>query len=356
MAKKIIKLKAPGRVCLFGDHQDYLGLPIIACAIDRYVNLEARLSGGEVFNVDLPDIGIQRSLSIHPLKELEINKGDHLGYALSLLYKKGYRFAQGYDISIKGDLAINAGLSSSSALTVVWIQFLLSISKRSVRLDATKIAQLAYESEVTERGGAGGKMDQYTIALGKLIYLETDNNAAVRQLDANLPQMIIAESGIPKDTDGFLNSVKQNTFKAIRQASQIDKDFDLYKADLNSLASISTKINIELWPYLEAAVGNHQITKKALQELEEDILDIDKLGMLMNQHHTLLKDNLSVTVPLIDKMIDAANKAGAIGAKIVGSGRGGCIVALATSVNESSIIEALLKTGAKAAYAVNMAE
>ena len=29
MQNKIIS-KAPGRVCLFGDHQDYLGLPIIA--------------------------------------------------------------------------------------------------------------------------------------------------------------------------------------------------------------------------------------------------------------------------------------------------------------------------------------
>ena len=34
MQNKIIS-KAPGRVCLFGDHQDYLGLPIIATTIDK---------------------------------------------------------------------------------------------------------------------------------------------------------------------------------------------------------------------------------------------------------------------------------------------------------------------------------
>ena len=29
-----IEVTAPGRICLFGEHQDFLGLPVIACAID----------------------------------------------------------------------------------------------------------------------------------------------------------------------------------------------------------------------------------------------------------------------------------------------------------------------------------
>jgi galactokinase len=38
--KEIISL-ASGRTCLFGDHQDYLGLPVIACAINRNIKLTA---------------------------------------------------------------------------------------------------------------------------------------------------------------------------------------------------------------------------------------------------------------------------------------------------------------------------
>ena len=34
--------KAPARICLFGDHQDYLGLPVIACAIDKYIIVEGK--------------------------------------------------------------------------------------------------------------------------------------------------------------------------------------------------------------------------------------------------------------------------------------------------------------------------
>ena len=39
--------KAPGRVCLFGDHQDYLGLPIIACAIDRFIEIQGSENDSE---------------------------------------------------------------------------------------------------------------------------------------------------------------------------------------------------------------------------------------------------------------------------------------------------------------------
>ena len=40
---------APARICLYGDHQDYLNLPIIAIAINRYIKVEAKsnLEGGE---------------------------------------------------------------------------------------------------------------------------------------------------------------------------------------------------------------------------------------------------------------------------------------------------------------------
>jgi galactokinase len=34
---KQILVSTPGRICLFGEHQDYLGLPIIAAGISRRV-------------------------------------------------------------------------------------------------------------------------------------------------------------------------------------------------------------------------------------------------------------------------------------------------------------------------------
>ncbi len=70
----------------------------------------------------------------------------------------------------------------------------------------------------------------------------------------------------------------------------------------------------------------------------------------------MLRDNLKITVPKIDAMIDAALDAGAYGAKIVGSGGGGSIVALSSMGNEKNISEAIKKAGGKDAYPVHVSK
>ena len=54
---KNITTMAPGRTCLFGDQQDYLGLPVIACAIDRHIQLKATKNDVSKLVIDKPGIG-----------------------------------------------------------------------------------------------------------------------------------------------------------------------------------------------------------------------------------------------------------------------------------------------------------
>ena len=72
----MIEIFAPARICLFGDHQDYLGLPVIACAIDRYIKLSAVENKEKLLKIDLPDIGKERVI---PLVEpfISINIQDY---------------------------------------------------------------------------------------------------------------------------------------------------------------------------------------------------------------------------------------------------------------------------------------
>ncbi len=53
------------------------------------------------------------------------------------------------------------------------------------------------------------------------------------------------------------------------------------------------------------------------------------IGTLLNDHQKILRDVLGISTPKIDRMIEAALKAGAYGAKINGSGGGGCMFAYA---------------------------
>ncbi len=72
MYKKIIS-KAPGRVCLFGDHQDYLGLPIIATTINNEIKLEATQNNDRKFKIIKKDLGSTDVIPIDFEYDSEIN-------------------------------------------------------------------------------------------------------------------------------------------------------------------------------------------------------------------------------------------------------------------------------------------
>ena len=115
MQNKIIS-KAPGRVCLFGDHQDYLGLPIIATTIDKEITIEAIKNNTQEFKIFKKDLDIHDSISLN--QNISSDEKDFLRIALRVLKKYDCIPNEGYDIEIKSEIPINSGLSSSSALIV----------------------------------------------------------------------------------------------------------------------------------------------------------------------------------------------------------------------------------------------
>ena len=60
-----------------------------------------------------------------------------------------------------------------------------------------------------------------------------------------------------------------------------------------------------------------------------------------------LKNNLKITVPEIDQMIDIAIENGAYGAKIIGSGGGGSVLILSNENQQENIINKLISAGIK---------
>ena len=352
MGNNIISI-APARTCLFGDHQDYIGLPIIACAIDRYIRLEAKENNDQSFKITKPDIQVERSINFTDVLD-NIDKGDHLLSVLKVLKRYGCVPNRGYDITISGNIPINAGTSSSSAVVVSWVNFLLEAFGADHEITPEFVSQVAYEAEVLEQGSPGGKMDQYSIGLGNVLYLETGDELSYQLIHQPIKGLIIGESGIPKETIGVLKELKEGVWLAIRKVEEVFEDFDIRKARISDLDKLLKVLPDELKPYLDAAISNHDITQRALTEIKKVNLDFQKIGSLMNEHHQILRDELKITVPKIDDMIDAAINSGAYGAKIVGSGRGGSIVVLAPEGNEQDVIDAIVKAGGKAAYKVNV--
>ncbi|HSP07674.1 MAG TPA: GHMP kinase, partial [Acidobacteriota bacterium] len=106
---------------------------------------------------------------------------------------------------------------------------------------------------------------------------------------------------------------------------------------------------LEPAPYrlLAGTVANHEITCEARRLLQTSPLDHRRFGELLTRHQAILRDVQKVSTPKIDRMIDAALAAGACGAKINGSGGGGCMFAYAPD-NPEPVAEAIKRSGGKA--------
>lgn len=353
MEPSSIKIKAPGRICLFGDHQDYLGLPVIACAINRYLNLEAHPIDRDEFRIALPDLDTSRVISLEDKFDI-LNPGDFYGSSLRLLRGKGVIPTQGYQIEIRSKIPINAGTSSSSALTVAWIHFLLSSITGAPEPTPERLAEWAYQAEVVEHQSPGGKMDQYTIAIGDLIHINTRATLGYQKLGSNVPGLVLAESGIPKSTIGVLGDLRGKAQDSIALVSAQDPQFELEQTTIAQLPGLLKLLPPEKQPYFEAAIRNHCITKEAHDAFRQPSFDIAHIGKLMYAHHEVLRDLLGLTVPRIDRIIDEAMQAGAYGTKIVGSGGGGSVVALAPIDKQEMVVQAMLDQQAVAAYKVEV--
>ncbi len=74
----------------------------------------------------------------------------------------------------------------------------------------------------------------------------------------------------------------------------------------------------------------------------------------MNSHQYLLENNIKNTPFQLTKQMKKALSAGAVGAKIVGSGGGGCMVVMVDENNIPRVKKSILSAGAKNVFKVKI--
>ena len=347
----MISIKVPSRICFFGDHQDYLGLPVIAGTINRFIELNARPIKSKRYEIELLDLKESRTVAIDdPLEQVEAQ--DYFRSGMAVLKKKGFDFQQGYQVSISGNIPLNAGLSSSSALIVAWIRFLVA-QQQTNEVTNEEIGQFAYEAEVKFFNQPGGLMDQYTIAQGGLLYIDTQTGRT-EQLVGRLGSLVIAESGLKKQTLDVLSNGRLFQERAIAEVKKAHPAFDIQHAVLEDFDRYANKVSKLYNDHWYAAIHNYEITKNAYRLLSTIDDNCVELGRLMNAHQDILENRIQNTPEQMVNMVKAAVSAGAFGAKIIGSGGGGCMVALVNKESKQRVIDAFLDQGAKAAYEVEL--
>lgn len=361
VCRRMIRLKAPGRICLFGEHMDYLDYPVISMAISKYIYLEAERITEAKFNISLPDINSYLEIPLIN-KELEYSSNrDYIRSAYNIFLRKSIKFYKGYKIKITGDIPINAGVASSSAMVIAWLSFLNIISGNS--LNKYQIASEGYNTEVAEFGEAGGKMDFFTSTYGNLIYLESrENNPNVIEIPVKLEGFVLGNSLEKKETVEDLRRVKILSLEAFKRLREIIPTFDEFNTPLEEIKPFLQSLNKEHQEKIVGNIINRDITSEAkglilknrfrsLVNSKKNISFYKQLGNLLNKHEDQLKNMIKITTEKIDNMISECIELGAYGAKINGSGFGGTMFALAPG-KESIIKDAIEKLEGEA-YLIN---
>mgnify|MGYP002636098584 CR=1 FL=1 len=133
---------------------------------------------------------------------------------------------------------------------------------------------------------------------------------------------------------GVLRFCRTDT-KPIFETKKLKQPIRIVYASTGITASTSTvvgdvrkkKENDEKW--FEGLLEKYKIVlEKGEKALDNG--DLEQLGLCMNENHTLCQQ-LTVSCKELDDLVDAARSAGAIGAKMSGTGRGGLMIALTPS-------------------------
>ncbi|KGX93973.1 galactokinase [Pontibacillus halophilus JSM 076056 = DSM 19796] len=335
---------APGRVNLIGEHIDYNGGYVFPCALDvgTYAMARRREDGLlRLYSMNFKEQGvIQADLADLQYKEEQDWANYPIGM-ISTLLKSGYCMTNGVDILFYGDIPNGAGLSSSASIEVVTGAAMNALFNLSI--DGKELAILAQRAENEFVGVNCGIMDQFAVAMGRkehAILLDCDSlDYSYSPLQLADHSLIIANTNKRRGlADSKYNERRKECERALTDLQQ--------NHTLHNLCEISPS-DFEQWKdeigndvdrkRVRHVVYEHERTKEAARVLASG--DLTAFGNLMNDSHRSLREDYEVTGHELDALVSAAQRAGAVGARMTGAGFGGCTVNLVRTNDIQSFME-----------------
>jgi len=334
------KVVAPGRVCLFGEHSDYLELDIIAAAINMSIEIIAQPRDDNTIFVSYRDLDTSDEFSLDDEIQYRTQR-DYIRSAFNVMARRGISPMQGWNLQVRGTIPIAAGLSSSSAMAVGAIKAILEMSGEN--MSPQEVALRAYDAEVAEFGESGGTMDHYASSIGGIIHVNTLDHK-VTTLPAKLDTFVIGDSGEKKDTVGDLRYIRTTVEEEYKKIGKQIESFDRRLTSISLVSELRQSEPSKERRMAEATLRNRDLTKRAFRLLSEPSLEGIEFGKMLTEHHEILRDELERSTSKIERLITAAYDAGALGCKINGSGGGGSMMAY-TEGDEHGVASAVERAG-----------
>ncbi|MDA7920977.1 galactokinase [Verrucomicrobiales bacterium] len=327
-----VRVGAPGRINLIGEHVDYLGGSVMPIAIARHLTVDAGLSPDDKFRILPVGLGISDPVEF----EIEDCKAgadpghSWLNYVFGVI--SGYRGAgvqvPAFQAAISSTLPTGAGLSSSAALETAIALVIEALT--GVEQDVVDRALICQKAEHDFAGVPCGIMDQLAVGAGKAGHALLLDCSDLSYSNLPIPDgiaVLTADTGVKHALgDGEYRKRRENCESALGILAA-----DSFRG--LSLADIETAK--EVLGDLLFRRARHAVTEMARVDAFANALkqgDIAPLGRLMRESHESLRSDFDVSCVELDRLVEAAYEfgpeRGLIGSRMTGGGFGGSTVSL----------------------------
>ncbi|MHB8855610.1 MAG: mevalonate kinase [Bellilinea sp.] len=309
-----ISATAPGKLILFGEHAVVYNHPAIAIPFNG-VHAKAAVFATPIaptgrVRIEAQAIGLDQTLD-----QMAV---DHpFSIAIHGVMKTlGITWLPACHIRITSNIPIAAGMGSSAAVSIALSRALATFLGHP--LEDSAVNAIAFQVEQQLHGTPSG-VDNTVISFGRPVYFV--RNQPIEFLMIREPlNLLVADSGIAAATGPMVAGVLQR-FQAAPET---------YGAYFDQIAGLVKQARMNL----ESGIG-------------------ENLGPLMTENHSLLQ-KIGVSTPELDRLVEAAVDAGALGAKLTGGGGGGNIIALVVNNQIEKVTMALLAAGAHRTWLLNL--
>ncbi|MCX7804197.1 MAG: galactokinase [Planctomycetota bacterium] len=322
----------PGRVNIIGEHTDYNGGLVLPFAIDRGVAVAFRPAHGTAVRVVARQYGNEEdTFDVRRVEPGERRWGRYVRGVVRKLEDAGYRVA-GACLMVDSDLPVGAGLSSSAALEMATLMAFSAMGGYEV--PPTEAARLCQKAEHDFAGVRCGIMDQTVSRMGRedhALLLDCDTMAV-----AHVPIRLAGHAWLLLDT-GVRHELGASEYNRRRAECEAAATLlapgaekpSLRRADVGAFADLAAKGRLTPAQVLRVRHVMGENLRVAEMCAALAMGDAAWAGRLLDESHASLRDFYQVSCPELDLMADLCRRrVGCRGARMVGGGFGGSVLAL----------------------------
>jgi galactokinase len=322
--------RAPGRANLMGEHTDYNGGLVLPFALGQAVTAVAVRSDGV-----LSLRSAQASSEPVEVPVASLEPGSVTGWGA---YPAGVAWAlrtagypvPGVSLSFDSDVPVGSGLSSSAALEAATALALRDLGELSI--GRAELATLCQRAENEFVGAPTGIMDQSAslrCEAGHALLLDCAS-LAVTQVpfdpsSGGAAALVIDTRAHHAHTDGGYGSRRKQCEEAARQLGVP------YLGSLTTVGVVSSLSDPVLRRRARHVISDDLRVRLVVEALTSSALAADvyrDIGALLTEAHISLRDDFEISWPEANATVDAVLSSGGFGARMVGGGFGGSVLAL----------------------------